>query len=98
MFGCVFILIIMRKTKVNILWFFCLIGVLCGVILAITNIIVQKYDAYCSVFLGILYSCYNYYDNKRNPVSKMTNAYISLFQGYVAGLGLLLYGIMSLLH
>lgn len=35
----------MRKTKVNILWLFCLIGVLCGIILAITNIIVQKYDA-----------------------------------------------------
>ena len=41
---------------------------------------------------------YNYYDNKRNPVSKMTNAYISSLQGYVAGLGLLLYGIMSLWH
>ena len=98
LFSCVFILIIMRKTKVNILWLFCLIGVLCGIILAITNIIVQKYDAYCSMFLGILCSCYNYYDNKRNPVSKMTNAYISSLQGYVAGLGLLLYGIMSLWH
>ena len=69
-----------------------------GIILAITNIIVQKYDAYCSMFLGFLCSCYNYYDNKRNPVSKMTNAYISSLQGYVAGLGLLLYGIMSLWH
>ena len=80
----------------NVFWYFCHVWILCGITLGILNIVFQKYDAYTSIYLGIICSCYTYYDNKQNPVSKRTNAYISSLQGYVAGIGFLLYGLLSL--
>lgn len=92
---CIFAFaLLLEKRNRNILWHFCQLGIICGVLLAIVNIIVQEYDAYCSIFIGVLCICYTYYDNKQNPVSKMTNAYISSLQGYVAGVGLILYGLI----
>lgn len=80
----------------KVFWYFCHVWILCGITLGILNIVFQKYDAYTSIYLGIICSCYTYYDNKQNPVSKRTNAYISSLQGYVAGIGFLLYGLLSL--
>ena len=80
----------------KVFWYFCHVWILCGITLGILNIVLQKYDAYTSIYLGIICSCYTYYDNKQNPVSKRTNAYISSLQGYVAGIGFLLYGLLSL--
>ncbi len=76
--------------------YLCLFGALIGAILGILNIFVQKYDGYCSICIGILCIFFTYSDNKKHPVSKITNAYISSLQGYVAGIGLLLYGIFHL--
>ena len=76
--------------------YLCLFGALIGAILGILNIFVQKYYSYCSICIGVLCIFFTYYDNKRHPVSKRTNAYISSLQGYVAGVGLLLYGIFHL--
>lgn len=80
----------------KVFWYFCHVWILCGITLGILNIVFQKYDAYTSIYLGVICSCYTYYDNKQNPVSKRTNAYISSLQGYVAGIGFLLYGLLSL--
>ena len=73
----------------------CKLGVLCGLLLGVTNIIAQKYDALCSIYLGLLLFGFTYYDNKRHPVSPWSNAYVSQLSGYVAGIGLILYGILS---
>ena len=95
--SCTFILFLLKKSRNrNVFWYFCHVWILCGITLGILNIVFQKYDAYTSIYLGIICSCYTYYDNKQNPVSKRTNAYISSLQGYVAGIGFLLYGLLSL--
>lgn len=73
----------------------CKLGVLCGLLLGVANIIVQKYDALCSIYLGLLWLSVTYYDNKRHPVSIWSNAYVSQLSGYVAGIGLILYGILA---
>ena len=85
-----------KKQKQKSILVFLPCRILCGITLGILNIVFQKYDAYTSIYLGIICSCYTYYDNKQNPVSKRTNAYISSLQGYVAGIGFLLYGLLSL--
>lgn len=85
-----------KKQKQKSILVFFHVWILCGITLGILNIVFQKYDAYTSIYLGIICSCYTYYDNKQNPVSKRTNAYISSLQGYVAGIGFLLYGLLSL--
>ena len=95
--SCTFILFLLKKSRNRkVFWYFCHVWILCGITLGILNIVFQKYDAYTSIYLGIICSCYTYYDNKQNPVSKRTNAYISSLQGYVAGIGFLLYGLLSL--
>ena len=95
--SCSFILFLLKKSRNRkVFWYFCHVWILCGITLGILNIVFQKYDAYTSIYLGIICSCYTYYDNKQNPVSKRTNAYISSLQGYVAGIGFLLYGLLSL--
>lgn len=95
--SCTFILFLLKKSRNRkVFCFFCHVWILGGITLGILNIVFQKYDAYTSIYLGIICSCYTYYDNKQNPVSKRTNAYISSLQGYVAGVGFLLYGLLSL--
>ena len=95
--SCTFFLFLLKKSRNRkVFWYFCHVWILCGITLGILNIVFQKYDAYTSIYLGIICSCYTYYDNKQNPVSKRTNAYISSLQGYVAGIGFLLYGLLSL--
>ena len=95
--SCTFILFLLKKSRNRkVFWYFCHVWILGGITLGILNIVFQKYDAYTSIYLGIICSCYTYYDNKQNPVSKRTNAYISSLQGYVAGIGFLLYGLLSL--
>ena len=95
--SCIFILFLLKKSRNRkVFWYFCHVWILCGITLGILNIVFLKYDAYTSIYLGIICSCYTYYDNKQNPVSKRTNAYISSLQGYVAGIGFLLYGLLSL--
>lgn len=95
--SCTFILFLLKKSRNRkVFWYFCHVWILCGITLGILNIVLQKYDAYTSIYLGIICSCYTYYDNKQNPVAKRTNAYISSLQGYVAGIGFLLYGLLSL--
>lgn len=97
--GSIFILVILMKNRNrSVFLYFFLIWILCGIVLGVINIIFQRYDAYCSMYLGVVSSCYTFYDNRQYPVSKKTNAYISSLQGNVAGMGLLLYGILSLCY
>lgn|SRR5574344_2854227 len=97
MFSCILMFILLhREISRGSFKYYYLLGLLIGVILGAINIFVQKYDAYCSMCIGALCSYYTYCDNKKHPVSKMTNAYISSLQGYVAGIGFLLYGIFHL--
>ena len=75
--SCTFILFLLKKSRNRkVFWYFCHVWILGGITLGILNIVFQKYDAYTSIYLGIICSCYTYYDNKQNPVSKRTNAYI----------------------
>ena len=92
------ILIIIRFRKCNNYMIKFLINLVCiiGITVGVLNIIVQKYDPFCSMYLGVACCFYTYYDNKKNPVSPMTTAWVSSLEGYVAGFGLILYGYFSL--
>lgn len=73
-----------------------LLACLLGGILCILSIFNDTFDSYSSIYVGISCICYTYYDNKKNPVSKMTTAHASSLQGYVGGVGLILYGVLTL--
>lgn len=97
LFSSIFVFLLFQKKDNRVtVKYLCLFGASIGAILGILNIFVQKYDSYCSICIGVLCIFFTYYDNKKHPVSKITNAYISSLQGYVAGIGFLLYGIFHL--
>ena len=85
LFSSILVFFYFKKNNRVTAKYLCLFGALIGAILGILNI-----------FIGVLCIFFTYYDNKKHPVSKITNAYISSLQGYVAGIGLLLYGIFHL--
>lgn len=100
MWGCgvllssIFILILLKKRQLKSNYrLFYLIGLLIGLVIGSVNIFTQKYDNYCSIYIGILCCCYTYFD--KNTYSKGTNAYISSLQGYVGGVGFILYGLFT---
>ena len=101
MWGCgvllssIFILILLKKRQLMSNYrLFYLIGLLIGLVIGSVNIFTQKYDNYCSIYIGILCCCYTYFD--KNTYSKWTNAYISSLQGYVGGVGFILYGLFTM--
>lgn len=103
MWGCgvllssILILILLKKRQRKSNYrHFCLVGLLIGIIIGSINIFTQKYDNYCSIYIGILCCCYTYFDNEKKTYSKWTNAYISSLQGYVGGVGFILYGLFTI--
>lgn len=103
MWGCgvllssILILILLKKRQRKSNYrHFCLVGLLIGIVIGSINIFTQKYDNYCSIYIGILCCCYTYFDNEKKTYSKWTNAYISSLQGYVGGVGFILYGLFTI--
>ena len=69
--SCTFILFLLKKSRNRkVFWYFCHVWILGGITLGILNIVFQKYDAYTSIYLGIICSCYTYYDNKQNQFQR----------------------------
>ena len=67
---------------------------LAGIVASIVNFITHHHIGVCSIIFGLYCMLWTYQDNKDHPVSKGTNTYISQLQGYVAGVGFILYGLM----
>ena len=84
-----------RKSIGLILYVTYLIFAITCVCLGIYCIISNQYDELCAIIFGIAFTVFTYKDKDEFPPSFTIN-YINYLQGYVAGLGSILYGLAKI--